>query len=197
MLAAARRYFEPSKDKLGAVLGRLGVAPSWVTLSGLLLALLAAWIYARWGPFWAALCGTVASLTDFVDGAVARYQGRQSAWGNYLEAVVDRLVELTLLLTMASDLGPIVAWAIASSMFVSYCKPRVALVVAADNHDWPGVGDHADRMVLILVSMALCQFSLGLARVAMGLLVLMTAVGGVQRLRYAYRLIQVAQPSKD
>lgn len=190
MLAAARRYFEPSKERLGATLGRWGIRPSWVTLSGLALALLAAYIYGRWGPFWAALCGTAASLTDFVDGAVARYQGKESAWGNYLEAVVDRLVELTLLLAMAGDLGPVVSWAIASSMFISYCKPRVALVVATDNHDWPGVGDHADRMVVILVSMALCQVSLLLAQMGLALLVAMTALGSLQRLRYAYRLIE-------
>lgn len=169
-------------------MGRLGLPPSFYTLSGLGLAIVAYGVYPG-SPFKAALIGTVASLTDFVDGAVARYQQRQSAWGNYLEAIVDRLVELTLLLAMAQDLGPVVAWAIAASMFISYTKPRVALVIPADNHDWPGIADHADRMVILLVSMALAQISRPLAQAGMAVLALSAFIGGLQRVRYAYGLI--------
>lgn len=140
-------------------------------------------------PFQAALIGTAASLTDFVDGAVARFQKTQSAWGNYLEAVTDRLVELTLLLAMANDLGPVVAWAIAASMFISYTKPRVALVTPIDNHDWPGIADHADRMVILLVSMALSAYSKTLAQSGIALLTATAVIGSIQRLHYAYYLV--------
>jgi len=197
VLGQARSYFEPAKERLGRSLGALGIPPWLITLSGLALALLASWTYFYVGPFWAALCGTAASLTDFVDGAVARYQNRQSAWGNYLEAVVDRLVELTLLLTLVPDLGPVAAFAIAASMFISYCKPRVALVIMADNHDWPGVGDHADRMVVLLVSMALCQWSLLAGQIGIGLLALLAALGAAQRLHYAYQLIAAHASRSD
>lgn len=192
MLGRARSYFQPTKERLGRALGRWGVPPWAITLSGLLLALLASWLYFAWGPLWGALCGTAASLTDFVDGAVARYQQRVSAWGNYLEAVVDRLVEIILLLTLASDLGPVVSFALAASLLISYCKARVALVIPADNHDWPGVGDHADRMVVLLVSMALCQLSFELGRWGIGLLALLATAGALQRVAYAYRLIASA-----
>ncbi len=158
-------------------------------------AFIASWAYLKVGPLAAALIGAAASLTDFVDGAVARYQQRQSAWGNYLEAIVDRLVELILLLTLAPDLGPVVAWAIAASMFISYCKPRVALVVPADNHDWPGCGDHADRMVILLVSMALCQTSFSLGKIGIALLSAISLLGSAQRLHYAYRLIAAHEAS--
>lgn len=195
MLGQARHRFEPAKQYLGQRLGRLGIPPWLITLSGLALALLASWAYFKVGPLAAALIGTAASLTDFVDGAVARYQQRQSAWGNYLEAIVDRLVELILLLTLVSDLGPVVAWAIAASMFISYCKPRVALVVPADNHDWPGLGDHADRMVILLVSMALCQISLTPGKIGIALLTAISLLGSAQRLHYAYRLIAAYEAS--
>lgn len=195
MLGERRSFFEPGKVWLGRRLGSLGLPPEFFTLSGLGLALLASLLYFRLGPFWGALVGLFASLTDFVDGAVARYQGRQSAWGNYLEAVVDRLVELTLLLTLAPDLGPVVAFAVAASMFISYCKPRVALVVPADNHDWPGVGDHADRMVVLLLSMLACQWSFVVGRLGIAALALLAGWGALQRLRYAYRLIAAHRES--
>ncbi len=189
MLGQAREYFEPTKRTLGQY---LRVPPWFITLSGLVLAILAAFTYHRGAPLAAALVGTAAALCDFLDGAVARHQQRQSLWGNYLEALVDRLVEIILLLTLAPDLGLIVAWAIAASMFVSYCKPRVALVVSIDNHDWPGIGDHADRMVLILVSMALCGLSLRAGQAGIVLLTLTTTLGSLQRIHYAYRLINAA-----
>lgn len=193
MLGRARRHFEPAKASLGRLLGRWGLNPTWITVSGLGLALVASFLYHHQGPLAGALMGTLASLTDFVDGAVARYQNRQSAWGNYLEALVDRLVELTLLLTLIPDLGSIVAWALAASLFVSYCKPRVALVIPADNHDWPGIGDHSDRMVVLLLAMAACQWSLRLGQLGIALLTFMSAVGAVQRIRYAYGLIATAE----
>lgn len=196
MLAKRRDWFEPSKRYLGERLGRLGLPPSVYTLSGLLLAVTAACVYPK-TPFGAALIGTAASLTDFVDGAVARYQKRQSLWGNYLEAVVDRLVELTLLLAMAQDLGPVVAWAIAASMLISYTKPRVAIVINTDNHDWPGIADHADRMVILLVSMALAQVSRTVAQVGIALLAVTAAIGALQRIHYAYRLIAANEASPD
>lgn len=194
MLAKRRDWFEPSKRYLGERLGRLGLPPSVYTLSGLLLAAIAAYTYPK-TPLGAALIGTAASLTDFVDGAVARYQQRQSLWGNYLEAVVDRLVELTLLLAMAEDLGPVVAWAIAASMLISYTKPRVAIVINTDNHDWPGIADHADRMVILLVSMALAQISRPLAQGGIALLTAAAAVGALQRIHYAYHLIAANEAS--
>lgn len=194
MLAKARNHFEPSKRYLGERLGRLGLPPSFWTLSGLGLALVAALHYSA-NPFQAALIGTAASLTDFVDGAVARYQKTQSAWGNYLEAVTDRLVELTLLLAMADKLGPVIAWAIAASMFISYTKPRVALVAKTDNHDWPGIADHADRMVILLVSMAISHLNIRAAQYGIGLLTLSAVIGSLQRLHYAYHLIAQSSTS--
>jgi len=188
LLAKARKHFEPSKRYLGERLGRLGLPPSFWTLSGLALAMVAYQTYQT-NPFQAALIGTAASLTDFVDGAVARYQKTQSAWGNYLEAITDRLVELTLLLAMADRLGPVISWAIAASMFISYTKPRVAIIVPIDNHDWPGIADHADRMVILLISMAISHASITVAQYGIALLALTAVIGSIQRLHYAYGLV--------
>lgn len=194
MLTQQRHRFEPCKQWLGSRLGRLGLPPLFYTLLGLVLAILAAWLYTHVGPVRAALCGTAASLTDFVDGAVARHQNKVSPWGDYVEAIVDRVVELTLLLALAPVLGVVVSYAIATSMLISYCKPRVALVVPSDNHDWPGVGDHSDRMVLILLAMALSGLAPGIACALLWFLVGLTAVGTLQRLAYAHGLIQKGVP---
>lgn len=195
MLGQRRKLFDPLKGPVGRWLGRLGLPPLFFTLLGVLLALAAACLYRVDRPGWAVLVALAAALADFVDGAVARYQNSQSACGDYLDAIADRLVELALLLALARDFAEVVCWTIAAGMLVSYCKPRVALAIATDDHDWPGIGDHADRMLLILVSMALTLVSHQAAAYALFLLASVSAVGALQRILYGCKLI--ARSSKS
>jgi len=178
-------------------LAAAGVSPTGVTLFGLLLALLSVLFLQVGGcPRWGALLALLASLTDFFDGPVARLQNRVSAWGNYLDAVVDKLVEVVLLLGLAPFFPLVVPFAVASGFLVSYCKPRVALVIETDNRDWPGPADHADRMTLIVVAYVLYGF--GWVALAQGCLLLLTALGAVGtalRLSYARQLIDEAERS--
>lgn len=197
MLGTRRPFFEPLKQRLGARLGCWGL-PAWVyTLLGVLLAWVSAYLYVRGHPGQAALLGGAAALADFVDGAVARFQNRQSPLGDYLDAIADRLVELSLLLALSVDHPGLTSWAIAAAMLVSYCKPRVALSIAADDHDWPGVGDHADRMLLILLAMAGAAVSPAIARWTLVLLTGVCAVGVLQRVSYACGLIAKSHQAVD
>ena len=197
MLGTRRRLFEPVKQRLGAALSRLGL-PAWVfTLLGVPLALTSAGLYYHGQSGRAALVGCLAALADFVDGAVARRQNSQSPLGDYLDAIADRVVELSLLLALAVDFAPVVCWAIAASMLVSYCKPRVALAIPADDHDWPGVGDHADRLVLILLAMALAALSKPAARWTLMGLSAVCAVGALQRVIYGCGLIRKSHQAVD
>ena len=40
--------------------------------------------------------------------------------------------------------------ALLGTCLTSFAKARCALVVVMDNRDWPGLGDHADRAVILL-----------------------------------------------
>lgn len=198
MLGERRNQFDHLKLLVARPLARTGMPPWIVTLLGLPLALAAALLLWRGYTLAALALGIAASLTDFFDGAVARLQNRSSALGNYLEAIVDKIVELTLLLALAMFEPLPASFAIAASMFIAYCKPRVALVVQTDNRDWPGLADHPDRMVLILVGFA-CRLVPGrlLGFSATGwclwLLAAAAAWGAWQRLWFAARLIREAE----
>ncbi|CAG9462995.1 unnamed protein product [Pedinophyceae sp. YPF-701] len=54
-------------------------------------------------PFYAALCFLVASLTDWLDGMLARMLGLVSAFGAFLDPVADKIMVSTALIYLAVD----------------------------------------------------------------------------------------------
>jgi len=193
MLGQLRATVNPLKKLLAAPLARAGIAPLTVTLAALPLSLASAALLLGGRPLAAAAVACAASLTDFLDGAVARAQGRTSAAGNYLEAMVDRVVEIILLLALGWFFPWPAAFALATSMLVSYAKPRVALVIPTDNRDWPGLGDHCDRLLLIVLAMASCAVSVTVPAALLWVLSGVASIGAWQRIRYALELVAEAE----
>jgi phosphatidylglycerophosphate synthase len=76
-----------------------GVTPNCVTLTGLVVAVIAALTYAR-GTYWAYVCGAVlffvSGLIDEMDGMLARLKFRESAFGTWFEGFVDNATYLFL-----------------------------------------------------------------------------------------------------
>lgn len=152
MLSNLRRYTGPLKRVFAWPFLQVGASPTAVGIFGVLAALLAA-AAARFGAydvaFWVAL---LAVLTDLIDGEVARATNSTSPLGNYLDAVGDRTRECILLLGLLPLAPNLVALALAGACLTSYAKARCSLVRVMDNRDWPGVGDHPDRALLILIA---------------------------------------------
>ena len=190
MLGQLRKAFEPLKMAVARPLASIGTPPLLITALGLLLSLISAYLVRHHQPLWAPYLALAGASTDLIDGAVARLQGKVTPLGDYAEAITDRLVEITLFLGLAPFYPQWVPYALAASLFISYCKPRVALVIKADNHDWPGMGDHVDRMVFLLVAYLTHSWGwTGCTAGCLALLTLVATVGAGQRLIYARKLI--------
>jgi phosphatidylglycerophosphate synthase len=170
----------------------LGVTANSVTLTGLVLALLSGFSLAR-GDFGTGFAlAMLAVLSDLIDGAVARASKAVTPFGDQLDAVVDRVVEGALLVGLSRHYPLLAPSILTFSMLVSYIKARVGLIIVADNSDWPGVGDRADRVVLLLLAIfALWRGwewpALWLLRLLLG----MTMLGSWQRLQHSRRLLEV------
>lgn len=193
MLGHLRAAVAPLKRMLATPLARSGVHPDVVTLSAIPLALAAAWLVLEGRPLAALIPALPAVLLDFVDGEVARLQGRVTPFGDLLEAVVDRVVEGILLTALAVEFPLAAAGAMGLSILVSYVKARTGLVVPCDNRDWPGWGDHSDRVLLILAAL-LARGCWGptAAEAVLWALASTALVGALGRLRHARRLIDEA-----
>jgi phosphatidylglycerophosphate synthase len=150
MLGHLRPYVASLRRLLAWPYLRFGMTPTQVGLFGIIMACLAAFLF-RMGflqvAFWVAM---LALATDMADGEVARATNSETPQGNYLDAVGDRLRECILLAGLLNLAPDLVTLAILGTCLTSFAKARCALVVVMDNSDWSGVGDHADRAVIIL-----------------------------------------------
>lgn len=82
---------------LGRGLAALGVNANAVSVSALLIALIAAIAFATGHFGLAALLGAASSLADALDGLVARLTGTQSRVGQVLDTTIDRYVDALFL----------------------------------------------------------------------------------------------------
>lgn len=197
MLGGLRPLTRPLLTTLARPVAATGVHPNQVTLMALPLAG-ASGALAAWGhDGWALLAGLGAYLVDLLDGRVAELQGRRSLFGNYLETMVDRAVEILLLGPLVVRHPGAATAALSLSLLVSYAKPRVGLVIITDNRDWPGLGDRVERAILWAAGLGASAAGLTIGGSApleacLWLLAGLSLVGACQRVLYARALIEEA-----
>lgn len=191
MISQLREPTRPLRVALAKPLVALGVHPNWITLAAIPFSTAAAWVLSQGYGGWALVLALAAAAMDFLDGEVARLQNRTTAFGNYLEALVDRWVDGILLVGFLPFYPLAAALGIILSSLVSYSKARLGLVMPTDNSDWPGWGDRSDRLILLLVAVWLGPASTW-SQILLWVLVLVSLVGCVQRVQHARRQIEQA-----
>lgn len=176
----------------------LKIHPNIVSVLAIPLALASAYFVLIQNYFLAIVFAVFAISMDFIDGSVARALNRQSFFGNYFETMVDKIVEFILIMPFALVFPLASFLALGFSMIESYAKPRVALVIIADNRDWPAIGEHAERQLLFLAGLFLSMLSIKLfgfqsMEFILYFIAFITAIGLIQRIFFAKKLIAEAE----
>lgn len=197
MLGQFRFLFKSLFSLLAQPFIALRIHPKWVTLIAVPFALACAYAYAS-HQFWLALLLLpLSGVWDAIDGTVARALKQQSLWGNYFETMIDKLVEILIFIGLAF-ISPIASiTALGFGLLSSYAKPRVALVIITDNHDWPAIGEHADKMVILFLGTLWAAFypsqGVEILTNVLWLIAGITLIGTLQRMAYAKKLIARAE----
>src|SRR5882762_2377741 len=185
------RYREPVRgwiDPIGRVLyHRLHLRPNHLTLIGLGVSLLAATAFGagriRAGGFLLILAG----LCDFFDGSLARASGQVSAFGAFLDSVIDRYSDLVVLLgivvlfaQMPHARGAVVAMAgLVGSMMVSYTKARAESIGIKCT---VGMMERPERMICLIAGALL-----DLLEPALWVLAILSNLIAIQRIAFTWR----------
>lgn len=111
---------------------RVGFRPDWLTLTGLLLNVVAAAAFAMAELRWGAFIMLFAGLCDILDGQVAREGRSETKFGALLDSTTDRYIEIFLYFGIAAYLvragewfvSGILFFALAGSLMVSYVRAR-------------------------------------------------------------------------
>lgn len=142
--------------------------------------------------------GFLAVLVDLFDGEVARRQGKDSLFGNYLEGIIDKAVDFILIGGFVFLFPVPTVLALGCSFLASFAKPRAGLVIITDNRDWPGIGERGDKLALLLLGTLLAAFFpvvLGAETIpaTLFLVAAVSFIGLFQRVFYAKKLIGEAE----
>jgi CDP-diacylglycerol--glycerol-3-phosphate 3-phosphatidyltransferase len=141
-------------------LARTRVTPNALTAAGVTLCAASAvliWFgdHNEWLVYWsAAVLFVVGSILDILDGALARFGGKATPFGAFLDSISDRVSEgfvLTAVALVFSRHGNDVALAFAiaaigGSFLVSYARSKAELLGLRGD---VGFGSRAERVVVI------------------------------------------------
>ena len=199
MISKVRGKLGPVQKVLAWPFIKLKITPNTITVIGLILALIGVYFVSVQNWPLAFIFFLLAPTMDLVDGTVARALNMKSNWGNYFETMVDKFVDFAMLGSFILIFPVAAILAVGFSMLSSYAKPRVALIIISDNHDWPAIGEHADKLLIVLVVLLLASFGItnifGYSIIECGLYLIaaIAFIGTLQRMSYAKKLIEKAE----
>ena len=194
-----RKKLEKRLEAISSLIARTGVNPNVFSSIALVWAVLAAYFIANIYMVSGLIFVVLAAVWDAFDGSLARVTHKVTKFGNYLDAMIDRYVEIIILLGFAFSGFFIESFLVVSgSLLVSYAKARTAIVVPIDNHDWPAIGERFERLLLLVIALAisiflptinLMGFDISTLSFFLYLIAAMVYIGGAQRIFYAKSLI--------
>lgn len=139
-----------------------GVNPNTLTLLGLALGIIAAFLFAGGKEFAGGIFVLLSGILDILDGAVAKENSRITRFGGFLDSVCDRYGDAAILLGAMYGavygyggarvpVFPDIQWfwgavALVGSFMVSYTRARAE---AAGGEAPLGIGERGVRMLII------------------------------------------------
>ncbi|MEI7961691.1 MAG: CDP-alcohol phosphatidyltransferase family protein [archaeon] len=195
MLSVLRNNVKPIAEFFAKPFILLKIDPNWISVLGLVFALIGAFCVTQASWFLALIFFVLAPLMDLIDGTVARALNKRSNWGNYFETMIDKFVDFAMIgsFVFIPVLAVPAVLALGFSAISSYAKPRVALIVITDNRDWPAIGEHADKLILVLAALLLASVGVNIISLFLFLIAIISAIGAVQRMIYAKKMIAEAE----
>ena len=149
-------FFGAIIDRIVRWLALSRIHPNVLTFLGLVINIVAAWLFAIGYFRWAGLTIILAGVFDMTDGRVARLEGRVTPFGGFYDSVMDRYSDLCLLIGLVIYYGRInrfqyvslVAVAMIGSVMVSYTRARAENVIPSCK---VGFLERPERVVLIII----------------------------------------------
>ncbi len=172
-------------------LAKLKITPNQITVVGTLLNLVAAVLVIVEQLIAAGVVFIIAGCFDMLDGALARYSGRVTPFGAFLDSTLDRVAEGAILAAIAyrfaeqgrSVDASLVVVALLGSLLVSYTRARAE---ALGLECKVGIMSRPERVVLITIGL----FFSALLPYVVYVLVALTAVTVAQRVLHTFKALR-------
>lgn len=191
--ARARAVVTKSIDPIISALVRLKVTPDVVTWSGALGNCLISYFFIAQGKFLvAALLLIALSLTDLLDGALARKLGVAGNWGAFLDSTLDRISDASVLIAITyyfstiagKELLVIVGFvSLVAGQLISYIRAKAESI----NIDCKvGLAERAERSIIVLIGLTLTGLGFVALPIAMWVLMCVSVITVIQRIHHVF-----------
>jgi len=169
------------------LLAKAGIAPNAITVAGLALSIVVAWVLATGHFFLGGFLVLLSGAFDMLDGAVARLSGKTTRFGGVLDSTFDRVSEGALLLGLlayyaGSGAQPeilLIGAALLGSLMTSYVRARAeAAGLTCD----VGVFTRPERVILLAIGLIADQML-----VILWILAVLSNLIALQRLMHVWR----------
>ena len=192
--AKIRNGWDKVMRPTGRALNRWGVGANAITIFGVLVSGVTAYLIVEGRLVAAGLVAIVAALADTVDGAVAKAAGVASKWGALLDSTADRLSDALFFIPVAwlygvspgaaqADDRWVAALALVTlvvSYLVSYIKARAEGLGYDCN---VGIVERAERLILMIIALVFYD----IMPIVLVILAVLSLVTVVQRLVHVRR----------
>lgn len=155
---------------------RVAMIPLYMVLMYLSGGVAGVWMYSALAVF------IIASITDFIDGEIARKCNQITDFGKFLDPLADKLLTIAAM-CMFCEWGKFPAWALMLVLTREFAVTGLRLVAAPKGNviaaGWSGKVKTASTMVGLCVWMAFPENTL-ISTVVIGVIVITTLYSGVE-----------------
>jgi CDP-diacylglycerol--glycerol-3-phosphate 3-phosphatidyltransferase len=152
-------YGQRARDSVVLILARLVPNPNSLTLFGLFINIVAAFLFGFGYFFYAGFLLVLAGAADILDGAVARSTHRETKFGAFFDSVIDRYSDLVVFIgimifyaretpTHSTLYVALTGIALIGSVLTSYTRARAESLVAECK---VGFLERPERVVLLSI----------------------------------------------
>jgi len=182
------------RRKLGRILLYIGkfftllrIPPNLLTISSLLLMVVGFYLFITYHMILVYIVLImVSSFLDVADGAVARYSGRVTRFGGFLDSTIDRVNDFILILSLKymgfNEL--LVYLLIIVSFLISYSRARAeGLGLKIEGI---GIIERGERLLFIIAIILLSIYVFRVAEIIFYILLVLSIITLVQRILFIY-----------
>lgn len=182
-----RKVFKFLIDPIAGFLVKIGLRPNNITLLGVLLSSLSAYLIASGRITFAGLVLLLAGPLDVIDGSMARKLGEPTKYGAFIDSVSDRYAELIVLgglmihyLLLANTLACILVFAAAGgSVMVSYVKARAESLGYTAK---VGILTRVERLIVMILFLIINQ-----PMIALWIIAILANFTAIQRMIFVHK----------
>jgi Phosphatidylglycerophosphate synthase len=173
---------------LDPVAERMKINPNIITVTGLLVSVVAAYMFARGDLLLGGVFIALSGFVDMLDGAIARKNQSTSPFGGVLDSTMDRFADAIILVGIIA--GGFVDWFIGiltllASFTVSYVRARAESEGIDCN---VGIAERPERLVILMAGAFLGYFyNPSVMYVAVVLVMVLGYLTVIQRLYHSWR----------